>query len=215
MLYVFVEKINPAIVTEISNARRQANPEIKLCFESSIRCQKAVMTIKDAEIISGSTGGVNVVSWNINNGQASFDNEVYFALAQKPNFNNYVLLDDIIHPKGCKTFFFDRKNDPHYPDKFYKLPSFTTYSDVLNYGISKNFINHFSLENKKRFQKTKLIEHGEIVYKEFTTGYFWYFDNFHKNHYEVFDSNGEHVAEADMDGNMIPKSQIKGRTIQV
>ena len=215
MLYVFIEKLNPAIVTEISNARQEANPEIKLCFDTNIKNQKPIIAIKDADIISGNTGGVNVVSWDVNCGIASYDNNVYFALAQKQNFNNYVLLDNTNHPKGCKTFFLEKAIDSNYPDRFYKLPSFATYFDVLNYGISKNFIKPFSLENKKRFQKTKLIEQGAFVYKELTTGYFWYLDNLHKDHYEVFDSNGKHIAEADMNGKMNPKRQIKGRTIQV
>lgn len=215
MLYVFVEKLNTAIVKEISVARKEANPEIRFCFDPDTRKQKEVMTIKNADVISGNTGGVNVISWDVDNVSTSYEMGAYFTLAHKPDFDKFVLLDDVIYPKGYKTFFLDKVKDCNYPDRFYKLPSFSTYSDVLSYGISKNFIKPFSLENKKKFQKTKLIEQGAFVYKELTTGYFWYLDNLHKDHYEVFDSNGKHIAEAGMDGKMNPKRQIKGRTIQV
>ena len=215
MLYVFVEKLNTAIVKEISVARKEANPEIRFCFDPETRKQREVMNIKNADIISGNTGGVNVISWNVDSNSTSYEMGAYFTLAHKPDFDKFVLLDDTNHPKGCKTFFLDKTTDPNYPDRFYKLPSFSTYSDVLSYGIGKELIKSFSLENKSKFQKTNKIEQGQIVYRELKTGNFWYLDNLHKDHYEVFDSNGKHIAEADMDGKMILKSQIKGRSIQV
>ena len=215
MLYVFVEKLNPTIVNEISIARKEANPEIRFCFDPDTRKQREVMNIKNADTISGNTGGVNVISWNVDKNSTSYEMGAYFTLAHKPDFNKFVLLDDVINPKGYKTFFLDKANDCNYPDRFYKLPSFATYSDVLSYGIDKELIKSFSLANKSKFQKTNKTEQGQIVYRELKTGNFWYLDNLHKDHYEVFDSNGKHIAEADMDGKMIPKSQIKGRTIQV
>lgn len=42
---------------------------------------------------------------------------------------------------------------------------------------------------------------GATVYKEKSTGYYWYLDNFHKTHYEVFDKTGKkHIGEANLDG---------------
>jgi hypothetical protein len=61
----------------------------------------------------------------------------------------------------------------------------------------------FSLYDKRRFQKTQLKWIKQSIFKEFTTNYYWYFDFFHKDnkrHYEVFDSLGDHIGEANEQG---------------
>ena len=53
------------------------------------------------------------------------------------------------------------------------------------------------LENECRFTKTSLVG----IYQEKDTNYYWYLDNFHKTHYEVFDSTGkQHIGEANLQG---------------
>ncbi|MDR3188014.1 MAG: hypothetical protein LBT94_02360, partial [Prevotellaceae bacterium] len=44
------------------------------------------------------------------------------------------------------------------------------------------------LDNTKRFRRTGQDRQGQQVYQEIETGYYWYLDNFHKTHYEVFSS---------------------------
>ncbi|MDX2303100.1 MAG: hypothetical protein NW226_09880 [Microscillaceae bacterium] len=62
-------------------------------------------------------------------------------------------------------------------------------------------------EDKHRFEKTKRKVQGRSVFKEIRTGYYWYYDNFHRDfeskdlkkpvEIEVFDSQGNHVGVAD------------------
>ncbi|MDR1678435.1 MAG: hypothetical protein LBR81_01495 [Prevotellaceae bacterium] len=67
---------------------------------------------------------------------------------------------------------------------------------------SRRIIISFSLTDNTRFTKTSLVNQGKSVYQEISTGYFWCLDNFHRNHYEVFDSIGKHLGEADLKGNL-------------
>jgi hypothetical protein len=50
------------------------------------------------------------------------------------------------------------------------------------------------------FSKTNFVEQGQPVYQEIATSYYWYLDNLHKNHYEVFNYNGDHIGIADLNG---------------
>ena len=50
------------------------------------------------------------------------------------------------------------------------------------------------LENEYRFRKTnKPPQQGKPVYEEISTKRYWYLDNLHKTHYEVFDNTGKHI----------------------
>ncbi len=69
-------------------------------------------------------------------------------------------------------------------------------------ALKLKIIKKFSLDDKSLFQKTNSIytPTKQRVYREIRTGYYWYFDAYHKNHYEVFDSNNKHLGEASLDG---------------
>jgi hypothetical protein len=69
------------------------------------------------------------------------------------------------------------------------------------------------LENECEFILTHEIRQGQRVYRRITTNDYWYLDNLHKNHYEVFDSNRKHVGEADLQGNIDISKRINGRTL--
>lgn len=80
-------------------------------------------------------------------------------------------------------------------------------------------------EDKQRFEKTKLKVQGRSVFKEIRTGYYWYYDNFHRDfesknlkkpvEIEVFDSQGNHLGVADLKGDIDFESQKPGRKIDV
>jgi hypothetical protein len=65
---------------------------------------------------------------------------------------------------------------------------------------NRGMIVTFSLKDSSRFTRTFHIEQGQHVYRENDTGYYWYLDNFHKDHFEVFDSKGVHIGIADLEG---------------
>lgn len=85
------------------------------------------------------------------------------------------------------------------------------YSNVLH---QRGIIYRFSLKDGTRFQKDGRIVQGQNVYREIDTGYYWYLDNLHKNHYEVFDRNGQHIGTANTDGVIDPSKKVNGRTLQ-
>lgn len=84
------------------------------------------------------------------------------------------------------------------------------YSNVLH---QRGIIYPFSLKDGTRFQKDRRIVQGQNVYKEIDTGYYWYLDNLHKNHYEVFDRNNQHIGVANMDGDIDCTKRVDGRTL--
>jgi len=60
-----------------------------------------------------------------------------------------------------------------------------------------------------RYKKTTYIVQGQPVYEEILNGNYWYLDNLHKNHYEVFNSQGKHLGEADLNGIINTNKQDK------
>ncbi len=62
------------------------------------------------------------------------------------------------------------------------------------------------LKDKSRFKAaSKPLQGGRKVFLEVSTKYYWYVDSLHKGkgaHLEVFDNNGNHIGEADLDGNI-------------
>lgn len=75
--------------------------------------------------------------------------------------------------------------------------------------------SHFSLLNRQRFSRTHLVEQGKTVSKEVSTGRYWYLDNLHKDHYEVFNDQGEHIGIANLEGEIDDSKKEKGRRIEV
>jgi hypothetical protein len=82
-------------------------------------------------------------------------------------------------------------------------------------GLAKarGYIVEFSLDDTRRFNKTSMIRQGQSVYKELVSGYYWYLDNLHKNHFEVFNSNEVHIGVSDLDGNIDSSKKVNGRRI--
>lgn len=69
------------------------------------------------------------------------------------------------------------------------------------------------LRNTERFIRTKFKQQGATVFQEKTTSYYWYLDNLHKDEFEVFNSNKEHIGVANLEGIIQPNSKIEGRVI--
>jgi len=80
---------------------------------------------------------------------------------------------------------------------------------------SKGLVLLFSLKDATLFTKTAKREQGQSVFKEIATNRYWYLDNKHKNHYEVFDNTGNHIGTADLNGNIDTSRRNAGRTITI
>ncbi|MDR0700686.1 MAG: hypothetical protein LBG28_15925 [Tannerella sp.] len=69
------------------------------------------------------------------------------------------------------------------------------------------------LENECRFRKTRKRQQGKSVYEEISSGYYWYLDNLHQDHYEVFNNTGEHIGEADLLGKIDLSKKDKTKSL--
>lgn len=86
-------------------------------------------------------------------------------------------------------------------------------TQLLGIKIRFGLIYNFTLKDKTKFNKTNLERQGQMVYNEIATGSFWYLDNLHKNHYEVFDRNNIHLGVANLNGILDTNKKVKGRTL--
>ncbi len=107
--------------------------------------------------------------------------------------------------------FKDALHLENHPHTFARIPFISTLNELIEW-TRKNHATSFSLTNTKYFKRTSMVQQGQTVYEEIKTGYFWYLDNLHKDHYEVFDSTRNHFGVADLDGNIDVTKRKKGRT---
>lgn len=71
------------------------------------------------------------------------------------------------------------------------------------------------LRDTTRFRPTRHFVQGRRVYKEIATGYFWYLDNLHQNHFEVYNTQGEHGGVRKLNGIEVSNSKVEGRMIEL
>lgn len=112
----------------------------------------------------------------------------------------FVCVDNRAHPCGQLVLFHDCHYKAEYPECFYKVKAFDTFDSLREF--IDNIPDEFSLSDESRFVKTHYVMQGQSVYMETATRRYWYLDNLHKDHYEVFDYNGTHLGEADADGSV-------------
>ncbi|MBQ3619558.1 MAG: hypothetical protein II939_15545 [Bacteroidales bacterium] len=217
MLNVFVENINDAVREQLRIARQHRLKDIKLFFDENVRKSSEIKTWKDVESLKGSTSGINSYCWNIDKTEVFCDNDAFVLLVNHSDFKNFVLLDDKTYPKGRKSLFLDASHCNDLPCRFYHFPVFSAYADIVNYGVEKGLVKSFCLDDKKTFCKTTIAPvQGQAVYQDLNTRYYWYLDNFHKDHYEVFDKTGKnHLGEADLSGKMRPNTVDKNKHITI
>jgi hypothetical protein len=110
--------------------------------------------------------------------------------------------------------FHDAPHISGLPDRFVHLPYVTDAAELTQW-LETHHVAAFSLLDKTRFAKTNYIQQGKVVYQEIQTSQYWYLDNRHKNHYEVFDSDGRHLGEADIHGNLNTDKAKDGRTLDL
>lgn len=78
---------------------------------------------------------------------------------------------------------------------------------------ARRLVVDFSLSDTSRFKKTHFNVQGKVVYKELSTKCFWYLDNLHHSHYEVFDRKEDHIGVADMSGTVDVSKRVDGRKL--
>lgn len=119
-----------------------------------------------------------------------------------------IILDIWGKPEKFRSVVKDVENDITYPQlSNFKL--FVSIPDIIAFVEKDVAQNVFTLDDPARFIRTHKVYKAshQTIYKEVSTNYLWYLDYFHKDnkfHYEVFNSELEHVGEADVNGNILP-----------
>lgn len=99
------------------------------------------------------------------------------------------------------------KDAPHYRNlpQLSNIPYFNPIGSFMEWHNSLINNVQFSLLNVAKFERTKYIwpRSKQRIYKERSNNRYWYYDFYHKEsneHYEVFDDNGNHIGEANCNG---------------
>ena len=152
--------------------------------------------------------------WNIDSMKASPQNDGLEHLVSRhlAAGTKFVIIDNCHHSGNQLVLFQDASHLKDFPQGFVKVPCFCNYQDLIDYAFSEN-IFPFSLENNADFDRTRLTVQGKTVYREKENNRYWYLDNLHKNHYEVFDSTGNHLGEANLEGELDTSKKDKNKTI--
>ena len=152
--------------------------------------------------------------------------EVTERILQNPN-NNYLLVNFINsifcvnnfqHPdiRECFSIPIVKNNSEEFS---VKLDCLDNKSAIENWLREKQILKDPELKgilkNIKRFRK--ISREGEPNrYFEISTKRYWYLDELHRNHFEVFDSTGKnHLGIADLEGNIDETKKDPSRSIEI
>lgn len=127
------------------------------------------------------------------------DDFIQTSLHVKINEHQKVVIDNLFEKEHYTEVAFLRKQ--------------ISESDYLKRKIEWGQIS--LLEDSSRFRKTNRIIQGKPIYEEISTKHYWYLDNLHKDHHEVFDNTGNHIGEADMRGRINYTKKDINKTIKL
>lgn len=83
--------------------------------------------------------------------------------------------------------------------------------DVSGIVGKKEPDTRFLLDDSSRYKRTRKLNKASVVYQEIQTGRYWYLDDFHKNHFEVFSPQGDHLGEASLETGLVNEKARDGR----
>lgn len=206
-----------AIMDDVKMLRNVYRNYLKFWYLSVDASNKVLLRIKDHGLIDSNVDHtLRAFCWDLPSvGIAELqDARKYIAQQQERTKQVYVVLTSQKQADNTSVLFMDATHHTELPDKFLKVPTFCNAEDLLQH-LSSQGLFPFSLDNSLLFDKqTELTKkEGTMVVKEKSTGYYWYLDTFHKTHYEVFDTKGNHLSEAALDGTLIQNSQDKSKKI--
>ncbi len=158
--------------------------------------------------------------WNIHTCQTDLTSDIIKASAEKIH-NNEI----------CTVFLLTEQNPfkrnviPVVIDAFHApqpelsiVPVTETVQDCVGWIRQIKQNRRFSLRNRLQFSPTNMIYRAskQRIYKNLIDGSFWYYDYFHREnheHYEVFDTHGNHIGEADITGKIDTRKCDKTKKI--
>lgn len=93
------------------------------------------------------------------------------------------------------------------------IDNLVDHTHLYNLVRARGIVVDFSLSDTSRFKKTHFNVQGKVIYKELLSKCYWYLDNLHHSHYEVFNSQEEHIGLADLNGNVDVSKRVNGRRL--
>lgn len=207
-----LDEVTRPIYRELRNWRLK---DIKLWFNSK-DCDRIEALQKDKRLIDRHVAFDELRSflWDIKDERVTSldgDGLGYLAAWHDNHQMHFICIDHEVPPKNRLVLFRDVVHKEDYPKGFIKVSCFNEIDKLIDYLKSEGFFK-FSLDDSKRFTKTRFMIQGASVYQENSTKYYWYLDKFHQTHYEVFDGNGKnHLGEADLEGNLDRNKRDKNK----
>lgn len=212
MINIYFHVIDSKTTLILQKLRELRPRNIKLWFNNSDN-KGAINFIKDKSLIEYNEvdKGLTCYMWNISDTVTVplYKEDGLFHLISRyiSDKTNFVCIDSKEYAKNCLVLFQDAIHKPEYPKEFVKIPCYKDWDSLWKYLEDKQLFS-FSLNDTTKFEKCSYTVQGAAVYKEKTTGRYWYMDNLHKTHYEVFDHLGKkHIGEAGLNG-VIDKTKV-------
>lgn len=203
MLNIYFKTLDSATLPILEKLREKRYYGIKCWLKQNDI--KKVIHIRDANIIQHcqTNNHLTCYCWDISNCMIypEYDGLEHLIWRHLEQNEKFVCIDNRSHCNNQIVLFQDAPQLKDYPKEFVKVPSFHQIEDLIEYALAEGVFS-FTLNDPNRFEKYNGISpiQGASVYKELSTGYYWYIDMLHKNHYEVFDHTGNHLGEADLNG---------------
>ncbi|MDX2283338.1 MAG: hypothetical protein NW241_04215 [Bacteroidia bacterium] len=166
------------------------------------------------------TDGTNYFIWHLDRFAVNYAPPILAEAAERMQqyaSEQYVLMlfaQALPRGRAFIPIFKDALHKPELPGTFTHLP-FVTDAEELALWLATHHVKSFSLRDTTRFEKTSHVKQGKAVYQERETSYFWHLDNLHKDHYEVYDSRGSHLGEANLQGELNRSKAKPGRQIEL
>lgn len=130
----------------------------------------------------------------------------------------YILLNLENGIETCRNKILVFRDCKHldYPDYFVKIDYVINHTELIEW-LKTNHVKDFSLKDESKFQKKPSINvKGATAYLEIATRRYWHLDTFHKYiEYEVYDSDGIHIATANENGEINVEGKENGRKITI
>lgn len=158
--------------------------------------------------------------WDIHTCQANLASDIIKSSAEKIHNNEictvFLLTKQNSFNRNVIPVVIDASHAPH--PELSIVPVSETVQDCVDWirQIKQNC--GFSLHNAWQFLPTNMVYPAskQKIYKNLNDGSYWYYDYFHREnqeHYEVFDTHGNHIGEADMTGKIDRQKCDKTKTI--
>lgn len=220
---VYFCNMSNATLPIFNELRHLRNRNLKLWFSDADRSLVAKFQVRDVNFIRHDSLDHNLgcYRWNIETEEIVplYENDGLRHLVSRytNDKTSFICVDNSFCTNNQLVLFQDARHKADYPKEFVKIPCFNELEGVLGYLESHNVFS-FSLDDSMRFKKVsgaKQVQ-GANIYKEISTGRYWYKDMLHRNHYEVFDKTGrEHLGEADMNGILDSNKADKTKSISI